>query len=708
MTTTNIEIGAYLARLRDKAGLKQNELANRVTWSPAVLSRVESGERALSSEELDSILDAIGTEEALDFKETIERPWEHLPRPQLGHPDEAILWEAEQAIQSINGLSRMPDIPNAFARRLEEAFAELCNTASLISGTEYSVVFVGDIGVGKSTALCRIASLEVKDDTTSLPLTVLDTGAGGITLCEVHIAQGPGYGMVVEPRSEADLYREIREFARSFIPSQNTDNEENTENRDFPGTSEEIGRAIRNMSGLVIPRRTDRNQERIDPIDALVASCVNPDDLAVAIRAKMNLQKRTRRELWYPEFAGKEPLAWLAEIFRQVNNGRHPEFSLPNRMEVMVPQQTLGAELEESLSIRLVDTKGIDTTAERGDLEAHFNNPNAIVVLCSTFNDAPSSSVKQLLQRAVNGQFPAVETKSAVLVLPHPAQALEMRDSQGFAAESVDEGYLLKSEQAERNLQANGLPCVPIEFFNSREDDPQRLISFLLDQVNRLRKMNRRSLKEMIKGANALVQNHENEQVRAVQQQAATLLKNGLERHRQIASFTRRPEDSLLEAIQSAHPSSLRASIRRQGEWYNLDYSHQLSYGTRAMTANVVRPKLEAFKELANTLLDTTELQDASDLIQQSLRLLQSDSESLLNRSQLLGRTIYAEYLENDWDLWDTCENERGQGYRNRVYMHHKEWFANHQHEIDAQANAVIEIGWQHVIDRVLAILQTD
>ncbi len=63
---TDVEVGKYLARLRDKAGLKQNELAQKVTWSPAVLSRVESGERAVSSDELNSILKAIGTNKTLN------------------------------------------------------------------------------------------------------------------------------------------------------------------------------------------------------------------------------------------------------------------------------------------------------------------------------------------------------------------------------------------------------------------------------------------------------------------------------------------------------------------------------------------------------------------------------------------------------------------------------------------------------------------
>ena len=82
------EMGMYLARLRDNAGIKQNELAKKVTWSPAVLSRVESGERAVSSEELNCILEAIGTDEALRFRETAGRDWRELQKPPLGHPDE--------------------------------------------------------------------------------------------------------------------------------------------------------------------------------------------------------------------------------------------------------------------------------------------------------------------------------------------------------------------------------------------------------------------------------------------------------------------------------------------------------------------------------------------------------------------------------------------------------------------------------------------
>jgi ribosome-binding protein aMBF1 (putative translation factor) len=46
------EIGRRVTQVREVAGIKQTELARKITWSPAVLSRVESGERPLAAEEL--------------------------------------------------------------------------------------------------------------------------------------------------------------------------------------------------------------------------------------------------------------------------------------------------------------------------------------------------------------------------------------------------------------------------------------------------------------------------------------------------------------------------------------------------------------------------------------------------------------------------------------------------------------------------------
>ena len=711
--TTSLELGSYLARLRNKAKIKQTELAEKLPFGAAVLSRVESGERAASAEDLNSILEAIGSEEAMQLREKIDRDWLNLPRPPLGHSEESILWKAELAFQSVKALSEDPKIPYPFARRLDESLSEIQAGSEMVLAEEYSIAFVGNIGAGKTTALCRLTGLEVTEEATGQTSTVLDVGAGGITLCEVQIARGPGYGILVEPRTEAELYKEIREFARSFMPSGDSVEGGEEDEPGFSGTTREIERAVRNMSGLTIKRtrRSDGTRERTDPIRDLANNAVNPDDLAVAIRAKMNLQKRTRRELWYPDMARIEPLAWLAEVFRQVNNGRHTEFSLPKRIEVVMPQRILVGESEDSVSIRLVDTKGIDSTSERGDLEAYFTDPNAFVVMCSTFNDAPSPSVQQLLDRAVKGGFPNVETKSAILVLPRPAEALAVRDDDGYAVEGVLDGYELKGDEAANGLKNNNLPVVRVEFFNSLEDEPQRVVGFLLGLVNNLRRANVVKLQEVVDGANALVQNHENEQVRAVQRQASAQLKTWLDENRQIAPFARRPETSLLEAIRTIrYASSLRASIRRAGDWYNLDYAHQLGYGTRAMAFQAINPKSVGFKAIADTLLKTPGLEEASDLVSQSLRIIESGIDSLYRDCQLLGRTIYAEHLEGDNALWDGCVGEwrQGPGYRDRVYNRHIKWFEDNRNNIDAQTNSVIETKWLEVLKRISVTLLTD
>ena len=78
-----LELGRRLMQVRELAGMKQAELARRVTWSPAVLSRIESGERPLTDDELKAVTDAIGSPEASQLSAVLGRDWLIIPRPPL-------------------------------------------------------------------------------------------------------------------------------------------------------------------------------------------------------------------------------------------------------------------------------------------------------------------------------------------------------------------------------------------------------------------------------------------------------------------------------------------------------------------------------------------------------------------------------------------------------------------------------------------------
>ncbi len=59
-----------------------------------------------------------------------------------------------------------------------------------------------------------------------------------------------------------------------------------------------------------------------------------------------------------------------------------------------------------------------------------------------------------------------------------------MRDDDGYAVEAVVDGYELKGDEAVNSLKNNSLPVVKVEFFNSLEDEPQRVVGFLLELIN--------------------------------------------------------------------------------------------------------------------------------------------------------------------------------------------------------------------------------
>lgn len=73
--------------------------------------------------------------------------------------------------------------------------------------------------------------------------------------------------------------------------------------------------------------------------------------------ARMELLKRDSRSIAYHTVAQANLLLkWLKDTFEAINNGRHPDFTLPKRIEVVVKDALLEHEVLQSV----IDTKGID------------------------------------------------------------------------------------------------------------------------------------------------------------------------------------------------------------------------------------------------------------------------------------------------------------------------------------------------------------
>lgn len=642
--------------------------------------------------------------------------WEHLPKPPPGHPNHDVLRGADAAIGGIRGLLNDPDIRHSFANLLENMEGNLHESAKSVSHSEYSVAFVGDIGVGKTSAICRALGLEIADGRNPAPAAVLEVGAGGTTVCEVHIVQGDEYGIQVEPISQEEIRREVREFARFLkeptSPADEADASEPLGPGETNGTSTEINRAIRNMSGLVGRSRRIRENgktrfEMEDPARDLADEAENVDSLIAEILARMSLDNRTGREIRYGDSdADSDPLAWLKERFREINYGRAPEFSIPRLITVTTPELTLG---DEYATIKVIDTKGIDANSQRGDIESLFGDPNTISVLCSPFNSIPSPSVQNLLQRAAAGKY-EIEHKAAILGLPKNDEVEAVKDYSGEPVRDAEEGYILKQIVAESKLKSLGIRDVTVGFFNALHDEPARLRGFMLDMVKNLRERRVADLAETVKDARELVDNFEEEQSLAVRQDAARRLDVWRINNQTLAL----PESlgvkkSLMDAIDSAHPSSLRASVRREGEWYRLEYSDELGYGARVAAVGVLQSKLLGFDGVAQNILDDPQLEEAHGFVRQVHKAVSDGAEALYVKARLGGVRIHVSMKAPNvlYDLWDLSEGEWGQGpgYRNRVAGHHENWFEGYYGSQEDEIASLISREWSEIMARLSTLL---
>ena len=702
------ELGRHLMQVRDRAGIKQAELAKRVALSPAVLSRIETGDRPVTIQEVQDILVQIGTAEAKELSSALQRVWRVLPRPPLDHPDQELLWAAEQVAGDLVALRDKPDTPHAFERRLSEYVEELKRSGGLLLKREHQVAFIGSIGVGKSTAICRMTGLEIpREDGAVVP--VLEVGGGGITVCEVHLRTGPGYGLIVEPRTDDEIRQDVADLADHVLKGNVPIEEDGPEASESQGISKEVARALRNMAGLAVQRLKSSDGKRtiIDPAKALAEQFPTQREFVVEVLSLMDLHRRDRRDVWYDSATGKSPKVWLRDTFAAINNGRHSEFTLPKRIEVVVPEHLLNA---SDLTVRFIDTKGIDRTAAREDIEMHFDDPHTLAVLCSTFNNAPASEARLLLERAKDAGIRCLDVNASLLVFPRPSEAMAMKDdATSTPVESADEGYELKAEQVALALEPLGLQALAVGFYNANEDPPSRAQEFLVDRLARARDSFRGRIQEATNGARVLLSNHGEERIRSVLRDASDTLRTWASMNASAPSIQAHVQESLLAQVQVAYASTVRAAVRREGEWTQLKYSHHIGYGARRLAVIALGKAVEDFAGHCKILAATPRYAEAADLIAQAERVLMTSYKDLLGKVQLMGQTVFKDALKADSNFWQACMAEWGQGpgYKTRVVVHNRDWFdAEARRKLEEELKALIGREWARALQSVTELLE--
>ena len=226
-------------------------------------------------------------------------------------------------------------------------------------------------------------------------------------MCEVHIRTGPP-SIVIELCTDEEIRAHVADFADKILYATKEDDDRGRA-QDDQILSREVERAIRNMADLRRPsgRRTGEvrttdpalklaRQVAIEELGRGRSEEDVPLRLQFEILSRMRTDQRQRRDVRWDEGSGVGQFDWLRAEFHRINTGNHPEFTIPRRIQVFVDGPLIPG--CEDVDVNVVDTKGVDETVARADLEKHLGAPHTVLVLCSGFNEAPGTEATNLLR----------------------------------------------------------------------------------------------------------------------------------------------------------------------------------------------------------------------------------------------------------------------------------------------------------------------
>src|SRR5690554_2100214 len=373
--------------------------------------------------------------------------------------------------------------------RCERYLESYQDSADYLANKQHSLAFIGKVGAGKTTAICHLFGLLGEDGK-----ELHSIGSGRTTLCEVEIRHGESWLIEVEPHSREEVEAYIRDFSQ-YLSSASTDNVVIETEDVGMKLSAEIDRALRNLLDLKKTResRDDGKRVEIDPAEGLAKQCAGVDELFDTLVSRFDFKSRVTTAF---EFSGGDsPREWLRSTFKAINHGTDPSVGLAKRIVVTCP---LVPEIATDFTIRVIDTKGVDQTVDRADLDRCLDDHRGVSVLCSGFPDAPDKVCEGLLRNAkAAGLDERIQREMILMILDRDGEAENVIDIDEPAGD-CETGRQIKQSQVEEAVSRGIVnPAPEILFFNSRQDDPFALIEVLSAAIRKLRQRHLDSLAEI-------------------------------------------------------------------------------------------------------------------------------------------------------------------------------------------------------------------
>jgi hypothetical protein len=165
----------------------------------------------------------------------------------------------------------------------------------------------------------------------------------------------------------------------------------------------------------------------------------------------------------------------------------------------------------------------------------------------------------------------------------------------------------------------------------------------------------------------------------------------------------------LVSAIENTrYASTVRASVRRFGDWYNLDYYHHLAYGVRKVAVAQIGSRIAELKVIIGNLAADEDLSPAKEFLDGIIGRVDAAVDDACKRIQSAGREAFIQFLSRDHAFWGQCENRwgGGPGYRTAIRDMTESEIETQADEVESVIHGLIMLEWNQIIGEIEALLQ--
>lgn len=567
------------------------------------------------------------------------------------------------------------------------------------------VAFIGDVGKGKTTAICRAFELLNPNDSSDL---LLSHSSGRTTVCEVElIPNSKSIKIEILPYENEEVMHLLKDYSTNIFnkahPVASDDRiNANAVNEGF-ALSGEIEKAFRNMLGLSGGSLNERG--RMIQNDVKFASAFTDcNDMLRAMERKLELHKRKDTVLEIPKDTTQTSFEWIKSTFKSINIGKVATVSLPRKVFIHVA--------DNLANYHIVDTKGLDGTTNRRDINQCLESDVTLNVICSSFNDAPDQSMRKIVEQMIKGGLTEqLYTKTILLIIDREKASSSVADDDGELVGDKTYGRAIRIGQVLNDLeQKYGLDGdrLNVVCYDAFDDERNVLLDRIQEKLSKLELSYKTKVELITKGVTELIDEQNSQSFDIAKKALLDVFNKWFNDAENFTTSVDPLHTSLLNEISTTRAAAtIRASVARRGHWHNLDM-----YETLAQQAkfNVNQNKAKLFNDLdclIDSCIENPQLRKVYNISVQLKQVAQR-----VRQQELI--TVYEqsnEFYNNEFyyatNMWNSAQDEwgRGSGYKGRVVAHIRNHFSNEQRKYEKQLEHNSNQRWKKFLKKMKSML---